>query len=368
MLWEHVHFVGHYRLMSPRAESSGSLEKCDEPSPQLVGISGEAFVKLTRFERWFVTRPQWGGVACRYLVPYVLGVAARVELPTEADVLELGAGPGFHTAELLRRFPKWRLHAIDSDKEMVDLARGRVEPYGSRVHLVQADATQLPYADQSFDLVISILVWHHVDGWRKSTVEVARVLRPGGRLIFFDLFAGLGPLGPSSSHTLDGLLRSLRASGLTGSSRCCGPRRPEAAALGSSWRGGIARPPSSDHVLNQSGPTPFGGQPAIVEFDKFRLLADRIDFDIASASAWMSGHSGLVPLAVHRGRLSPRRSTGQLGSTLLCWPETERRKAGRHSCTRGLEDRGSGGSWRDPGLGVGQGTCYRFWHPVPRQR
>ena len=201
--------------MSPPAKISGLLEKRHERSPQLVGISGEAFVKLTRFERWFVTRSQWGGVACRYLVPYALGVGARVELPAEADVLELGAGPGFHTAELLRRFPKWRLHAIDSDKEMVDLARGRVERFGPRVHLVQADATQLPYADQSFDVVISILVWHHVDDWRKATVEVARVLRPGGRFILFDLFAGLGSLGPNSSHTLDGLLRCLKASGLT---------------------------------------------------------------------------------------------------------------------------------------------------------
>lgn len=42
----------------------------------------------------------------------------------------------------------------------------------------RADAA-LPDVDQSFDLVVSSLVWHHVEGWQKALAEAARVLSPG---------------------------------------------------------------------------------------------------------------------------------------------------------------------------------------------
>jgi SAM-dependent methyltransferase len=51
--------------------------------------------------------------------------------------------------------------------------------------VVQAAGESLPYPDQSFDLVLSHEVLEHVENDRQSAVEIARVLRPGGRLVLF---------------------------------------------------------------------------------------------------------------------------------------------------------------------------------------
>ncbi|MGH7511091.1 MAG: class I SAM-dependent methyltransferase [Gemmatimonadales bacterium] len=82
----------------------------------------------------------------------------------------------------------------------------------------RADASSLPYADRSFDPVISILVWHHVEAWEEALAEGARVLRPRGSLLCLDLlhpFAS-GPLRRLPFHgtyTFDQLRAALAAGG-----------------------------------------------------------------------------------------------------------------------------------------------------------
>jgi ubiquinone/menaquinone biosynthesis C-methylase UbiE len=92
-------------------------------------------------------------------------------------------------AELLRRFPEVRLTATDYDDSMVEDARIRLREFGDRVDVQQADATRLPFPDDSFDAVVSFIMLHHVIDWEKAVAEAARVLRPGGRLLGFDLLA-----------------------------------------------------------------------------------------------------------------------------------------------------------------------------------
>jgi SAM-dependent methyltransferase len=137
-------------------------------------------------EKWFLATPAWGLFARRVIVPWVVSFA---ELAARADVLDLGCGGGWEVEALAERFPGWRLIATDYDPDMVALARGRLAPFGDGVTVEQADATALEYADGSFDLVVAVLVWHHVGAWEKATAEVARVLRPGGRLLLADLLA-----------------------------------------------------------------------------------------------------------------------------------------------------------------------------------
>jgi len=64
-----------------------------------------------------------------------------------------------------------------------------------------ADATALPFLDASFDSVVSCLMLHHIIDWEAAVAEVARVLRPGGTFVGYDLvrtpLAGL-------FHKLDG--------------------------------------------------------------------------------------------------------------------------------------------------------------------
>jgi SAM-dependent methyltransferase len=73
------------------------------------------------------------------------------------------------------------------DSAMVDSARQRLTPFGDRVEVRQADATALPFAAASFDSVVSFIMLHHTLRWEDVLGEAVRVLRPGGRLVGYDL-------------------------------------------------------------------------------------------------------------------------------------------------------------------------------------
>jgi SAM-dependent methyltransferase len=91
------------------------------------------------------------------------------------DVLEIGAGTGGLTRLLVDRVD--RVRAVEPDDRMRAVLAGRVP--GAEVVAGQAEA--IPADDASFDTVIASSAWHWVDEAR-AVPEVARVLRPGGRL------------------------------------------------------------------------------------------------------------------------------------------------------------------------------------------
>jgi SAM-dependent methyltransferase len=73
------------------------------------------------------------------------------------------------------------------DPSMVSAARRRLARYGDRVRVEEADATELPFADGTFDGVLSFIMLHHVLAWERALAEAVRALRTGGDLIGFDL-------------------------------------------------------------------------------------------------------------------------------------------------------------------------------------
>lgn len=92
-----------------------------------------------------------------------------------ARVLELGAGTGLATAGLLERGAS--VTATDLGPKML----GRLHAKHPSVPAVVARAEALPFADAAYDLVCGAQMWHWVDV-PAAAAEVARVLRPGGRL------------------------------------------------------------------------------------------------------------------------------------------------------------------------------------------
>ncbi|TFC63835.1 class I SAM-dependent methyltransferase [Cryobacterium sp. TMT2-4] len=104
------------------------------------------------------------------------------------DVLEIGGGSGATADRLARANPSLRLTTTDYDPVMVGVARKRLAKY-PHVAARQADVTQLPFDDETFDFVVSFLMLHHVVDWEKAIAEVARVLRPGGIFTGYDLTA-----------------------------------------------------------------------------------------------------------------------------------------------------------------------------------
>uniref|UniRef100_UPI003D8D6080 class I SAM-dependent methyltransferase n=1 Tax=Gordonia sp. B7-2 TaxID=3420932 RepID=UPI003D8D6080 len=101
------------------------------------------------------------------------------------NVLEIGCGAGLFADRLLADRPDATLTAVDLDPHMVQAAADRLHRFPSASVQV-ADATNLPFADDSFDTVISRLMLHHVIDWDLMLAEIARVLRPGGRVLGYD--------------------------------------------------------------------------------------------------------------------------------------------------------------------------------------
>jgi ubiquinone/menaquinone biosynthesis C-methylase UbiE len=134
-----------------------------------------------------------------HLVTYLETVAARpevVELHDRATallaprpgerVLEVGCGLGADARELARAVsPGGAVTAVDVSEAMLQAARERHDPTLD-VTYEQADVTDLPYDDATFDVIRIERVLQHVPDGERACAEMARVLKPGGRLLALD--------------------------------------------------------------------------------------------------------------------------------------------------------------------------------------
>lgn len=96
------------------------------------------------------------------------------QLPVEGRCLEVGVGTGRMAIPLVGR--GYDVVGVDISMKMMAKLRAKRE---SPFPLVQADATRLPFADQSFAAAYSIWVFHLIPGWTEVIDEIARVIRPG---------------------------------------------------------------------------------------------------------------------------------------------------------------------------------------------
>jgi malonyl-CoA O-methyltransferase len=100
-----------------------------------------------------------------------------------ASILDLGAGTGHASRALKRKFPGATVVAVDIAAGMLELARHQSR-WLRRFERVRADAYALPFRDASFDLVFSSLMLQWCDDLDAVFGEIARVLKPGGALVF----------------------------------------------------------------------------------------------------------------------------------------------------------------------------------------
>jgi tRNA (cmo5U34)-methyltransferase len=112
-------------------------------------------------------------------------LADLMHSPREAKiaVLDLGAGFGAVTEEILTRFTNASATCIDGSAEMVKIARERLAKYGARVRVCSADLAGAEWrrvVDGSFEAVVSALAIHHLSDERKGALyrEVYALLRP----------------------------------------------------------------------------------------------------------------------------------------------------------------------------------------------
>jgi ubiquinone/menaquinone biosynthesis C-methylase UbiE len=101
-----------------------------------------------------------------------------------ADALEIGAGTGYFGLNLLQLGLFERLTSTDISQGMLDQLGTTAAQLELDVETVQADAEELPFEDESFDLVFGHAVLHHVPDLPRALAEFRRVLRPGGQIAF----------------------------------------------------------------------------------------------------------------------------------------------------------------------------------------
>jgi len=107
----------------------------------------------------------------------------RLTLRSTDRVLDVGCGTGDLLRQLRGSHPGARLVGVDPAPEMLDVARQKLP---ATVELKSAWADRLPYADDSFDVVVSCNALHHMRDPVAALIEMRRVLRDGGDLVLTD--------------------------------------------------------------------------------------------------------------------------------------------------------------------------------------
>lgn len=100
------------------------------------------------------------------------------------DSLEIGAGTGYFSLNLLQLGAIERATATDISPGMLDSLSASARRIGVEVATARAEAEELPFEDESFDLVCGHAILHHIPRLDRAFGEFFRVLRPGGTVAF----------------------------------------------------------------------------------------------------------------------------------------------------------------------------------------
>ncbi|NLW75056.1 MAG: class I SAM-dependent methyltransferase [Methanomicrobiales archaeon] len=96
--------------------------------------------------------------------------------------LDVGSGPG-HLATALALASECTVHALDCSPDMIEICRTRVSEKGLNKRVIPAlgDVREIPYDDNTFDLIVSRGSWFFWEDLSKSLSEIYRVMKPGGK-------------------------------------------------------------------------------------------------------------------------------------------------------------------------------------------
>ncbi len=108
------------------------------------------------------------------------------------SVLEVGSGPGFTTAQLLALLPTSHITCVDVDRTLLDQATAHLQDKGGeRVQFIEGSVMALELEDNQFDFVYARFLFQHLADPLGAAREIWRVLKPGGKLVIFDIDDGL---------------------------------------------------------------------------------------------------------------------------------------------------------------------------------
>jgi ubiquinone/menaquinone biosynthesis C-methylase UbiE len=152
-------------------------------------------------------RATWSAGDYDGVVDHIWGVGdevvRRVAVKAGDEVLDVACGTG--NASIRAAQAGGKVTGLDLTPELFDGARRRAADAGVELELVEGDAEELPFDDASFDVVLSTFGCMFAPDHQRAAAEIARVLRPGGRIgiaawtpdgSIGDFFKSLSALGP----------------------------------------------------------------------------------------------------------------------------------------------------------------------------
>jgi ubiquinone/menaquinone biosynthesis C-methylase UbiE len=131
---------------------------------------------------------RWYDRSTRKDIERFRALAARLRevLPQGGDMLEVAPGPGFMAIDMAKG-GAYRVTGLDVSRTMVELANANAAEAGVQVDFRQGNASALPFADDSFDLLACSAAFKNFSEPHKALEEMYRVLRPGGTALVVDL-------------------------------------------------------------------------------------------------------------------------------------------------------------------------------------
>jgi ubiquinone/menaquinone biosynthesis C-methylase UbiE len=108
------------------------------------------------------------------------------EMPSKSRILEIAPGPGYLAIELAKR-GQYEISGLDISHTFVQIARENARQESVAVDFQQGDVAGMPFANDTFDLVVCRAAFKNFSDSEAALNEMFRVLRPGGRAIVIDL-------------------------------------------------------------------------------------------------------------------------------------------------------------------------------------
>lgn len=120
---------------------------------------------------------------------------------TPERVLDVCAGTGDFALALKERFPEATVGLLDCSEPMLGLAREKLKGRAS-VSFTMGDTLNLPFPSMAFDTLLCGFGWRNLDGLVQGLEEMARVVRPDGRVCILDVFQPARPCSRILFHSL----------------------------------------------------------------------------------------------------------------------------------------------------------------------
>jgi len=187
------------------------------PVLRAVGITLGALLILPALAAGIFAVFKW-----RYALSRRQQILDKVAWRGDESVLDVGCGAGILLNGAAKRIKRGKAIGIDiwatgggggNYRLLMDSARA--EGVADRIEFKQADARQMPFDDQAFDVVMSSGALHHISHNRedhaRAVSEMARVLKPGGRIVLWDI-----------AHMIDATAGKLRETGIEAETQAAG--------------------------------------------------------------------------------------------------------------------------------------------------